>query len=68
MDEFAKLALGTMADLDQVAAGVEAGDESKTQQARKVLTRLIEVSDGPKLLFLIRAIGMVAAEAVKKAR
>ena len=68
MDDFTKLSLGVMSDIDQLDAGIANGDESSIHEARDLLKKLIDASDGAKLSFWLRAIGMLAQEAVKQAR
>jgi len=65
MDAFTRLSFIVLSDLEQLETALKNGDTSQEPVARHLLKRLIDLSDGPKLHFWVRAIGMVASKAVE---
>lgn len=49
-----------------MVAALRDGDTSLEPAVRELLKNLIDASDGPKLQFWLRAIGMVASKAAAK--
>ncbi len=67
MDAFTRKSLSALSELEQLETALQRGDEY-VGEARELLKELIDVSDRPKLLFWVRAIGMVASKAAEAAK